>query len=287
MSPEKRNRTKTAIIVLAVLLGLSLVALAGTVVYNRYFKNTDTTVTLPDNLITPDEDTDDTDGSDDTGEETTADDTDPDISKDSHTDSAEDPSVTADTKAPQNGNGVGAENDSAVTLELYDKTPRENDPFCAVNMFPGDRETRYYRVAVSYMGTVTVRFRADVRPGYEKLSEVLKAKVTLLTTGEILYDGLMGSMPESLDHRLASDRETTDELLYEITAYLDTSVGNEYEDLGLVADFNWWVDEVESLTPSAQTGDILMTLLPVTAGVCVLCLILIIIKRKREDEENA
>lgn len=281
MSPEKRNRTKTAIIVLAVLLGLSLIALAGTVVYNRYFGKTDTTVTLPDNLITPDEDTDDTKAA------AAADGTAPDTSNDSHTGSAEDPSGTADTNTPENDMGIGTEKDPAIALRLYNKNPRENDPFCAVNMFPGDRETRYYRVEVSYKGTVTVRFKANARPGYEKLSEVLKSKITLLTTGETLYDGLMSEMPESLDHRLGSDTETKDELFYEITAYLDTSVGNDYQDKGLVADFTWWVEETGNLTPSQQTGDSLVVLLSVAAAACVCCLILIIIiKRKKEDGEN-
>ena len=40
-------------------------------------------------------------------------------------------------------------------------------------MFPGDAETKHFRVQVSYHDQVTVHFRATVRPGYEKLAEVM------------------------------------------------------------------------------------------------------------------
>ena len=46
----------------------------------------------------------------------------------------------------------------------------------------------------------------------------------------------------------------TQEISYVITAYLDTSVGNEYMNQDLKADFKWWVEETENLT-SPATGD--------------------------------
>ena len=52
------------IIVLACLLGLSLLALGGTLVYNKLANNTPATVTVPDNLFTADEDTTKPDSSD-------------------------------------------------------------------------------------------------------------------------------------------------------------------------------------------------------------------------------
>ena len=53
MDKQKRSITKTIIIVLAVLLALSVVALAGTLIYNQINGNEQTTVTVPENLITP------------------------------------------------------------------------------------------------------------------------------------------------------------------------------------------------------------------------------------------
>ena len=54
---EQKKKIKIVIIVLACLLGLSLLALGGTLVYNKLANNPPATVTVPDNLITPDEDT--------------------------------------------------------------------------------------------------------------------------------------------------------------------------------------------------------------------------------------
>lgn len=283
---SKQKTVKILIAVLATLLALSLIALGATVIVNK-LRSREVQVSVPDNLITPDDgsvgdgsDAPTADGADGTADTDVAD-TDP-------SDTASNTDTTADTAKDGTADGNAPEDaKSATALRLYDKNPRENDPFHVVNMFPGDRITQYYRVEVSYRGTVTVHFGTEIRPGYEKLSEVLKAKVTLLTTGETLYDGLMAEMPESLDHRLGSDTETNDELFYEITAYLDTSVGNDYQDKGLVADFTWWVEETGNLTPSQQTGDSLVVLLSVAAAACVCCLILIIIiKRKKEDGEN-
>ena len=55
---------KVIIIVLACLLGLSLLALGGTLIYIKIANITPATVTVPDNLITADEDTTKPDSSD-------------------------------------------------------------------------------------------------------------------------------------------------------------------------------------------------------------------------------
>ena len=51
---EQKKKIKIVIIILAILFGLSLLALGGTLVYNKLANNTPATVTVPDNLITPD-----------------------------------------------------------------------------------------------------------------------------------------------------------------------------------------------------------------------------------------
>ena len=125
---------------------------------------------------------------------------------------------------------------NGATLALYQGQAEDNTPFSVGNMFPGDAEAKTFRVEVSRKASVTVHFRADVRPGYEKLAEVLKARV-VLSGGEVLYDGLMRDMPQSVDTALTGSG--TDVLTYEITASLDTSVTNEYQNRDLVADFRW------------------------------------------------
>lgn len=272
---EQKKKIKIIIIVLAILLGLSLLALGGTLVYNKLANNTPATVTVPDNLITPDEDTTKSDNSDSQA---------PDSSE------TQTPSSSADTSssAVQPAQSTTAEVKKAATIELYNKQPEENTPFQVGNMFPGDSETKYFRVRVSYHDKITVHYKATVRPGYEKLAEVLKVRVKLLSTGETMYDGLMWDMPESLTHKLASPKNTTDELYYEITAYLDTSVGNDYQNKDLIADFKWWVEETGNLDDSPQTGDTSNILLWAVLAACSgsMMILLLVVRRRKEDEEN-
>ena len=274
---KQKKKIKVIIIVLACLLGLSLLALGGTLIYNKIANATPATVTVPDNLITPDEDTTKPDNSDSQAPDSS--DTEKPDSSDTQTPNSSSATVEQSTTA---------EVKKAATVELYNKQPKENTPFQVGNMFPGDSETKYFRVRVSYHDTITVHYKATVRPGYEKLAEVLKVRIRLLSAGETMYDGLMRDMPESLTHKLASKKSTTDELYYEITAYLDTSVGNDYQNKDLIADFKWWVEETGNLDDSPQTGDTSNILLwaVLAAGSLGMIIILLVTRRRKEDEEN-
>ena len=255
---EQKKKIKIIIIVLAILLGLSLLALGGTVIYNKIANTTSATVTVPDNRITPDEDAT---KPDDSGSQTPG------------SSAVSTQSTTAEAK-------------KAATIELYKKQPEENTAFAVGNMFPGDSETKYFRVRVSYHDTITVHYKATVRPGYEKLAEVLQVRVRLLSTGETMYDGLMRDMPESLTHKLVSKKATTDELYYEITAYLDTSVGNDYQNKDLIADFRWWVEETGNLD-SPKTGETVTALLGISlAAAAGLVLLLLVARKRKEGKEN-
>ena len=253
---EQKKKTKIIIIILAVLLGLSLLALAGTLIRARLTDSDPGAVTVPDNLITPEEDT----GTEDTR------------TPGSGTSSA--PAPTQSAAAAQ----------KAATIALYNKHPEDNTPFAVGNMFPGDSETKYFCVQVSYHDKVTVHYKAVVRPGYEKLAQVLQVRVKLLTTGETLYDGGIAAMPQSLTHKLASESSVTQELYYEITAYLDTSVGNAYQNQDLIADFKWWVEETGSLD-NPETGDASRSMLWTVAGVCSGGLLLLLVLRRRKEDE--
>ena len=104
----------------------------------------------------------------------------------------------------------------------------------------------------------------------------------------MLYDGLMRDMPESLTHKLASKESTTDELYYEITAYLDTSVGNDYQSKDLIADFKWWVEETGNLDNFPQTGDTSNILLwaVLAAGSLSVMILLLVVRRRKEENAN-
>ena len=155
-------------------------------------------------------------------------------------------------------------------------------------MFPGDAETQYFRVQVSYHDKVTVHYRAAVRPGYEKLAGVLQVRVKLLTSGETLYAGLMRDMPESVTYTLQSQSSATKDLYYEITAYLETAVGNEYQNEDLTADFTWWVEETGNLDDSPQTGDssnvVLWAL--IALGSASVIFLLLLFRRRKGDGKN-
>lgn len=279
---KQKKKIKIVIIILAILLGLSLLALGGTLIYNKIANATPATVTVPDNLITPDEDTTKPDNSDSQAPDSS--DTEKPDSSDTQTPNSS--AATSSSAVPMQS--TTAEVKKAATVELYNKQPEENTPFQVGNMFPGDSETKYFRVRVSYHDTITVHYKATIRPGYEKLAEVLKVRIRLLSAGETMYDGLMRDMPESLTHKLASKKSATDELYYEITAYLDTSVGNDYQNKDLIADFKWWVEETGNLDDSPQTGDTSNILLwaVLAAGSLGMIIILLVTRRRKEDEEN-
>lgn len=276
---QKKKKTKIVIIILAVLLGVSITALGGTLIYNHFVGKQPVSVVVPENIITPDTDESkpDVDNSDSDSTDPEPDGTSP--TEDETDSNTSDKSTSADSTDSPNTDKL------ATALSLYNRNPGDNTPFEVNNMFPGDNETKYYCVQVSHKDTVVVRFHADIRDGYEKLAEVLKCRIVLLSTGETMYDGLMRDMPESINHKLTTTEKTTSELYYEITAYLDTSVGNEYMEKDLIADFKWWVEETGNLD-SPQTGDNSnIALWACLASGSLFMLILLAKKRRKEDEQ--
>lgn len=255
MADKKQRNIKIVIIILVVLLALSLTALAGTLIYNKLAADTDTTASVSDNIITPDDNQDNNESE-----------------KSQSTGSATSP--TKDT--------------SAAEIMLYKKHLQDNTLFSFHNMFPGDSETKYYRVKVSYHDTITVHFKAETRDGQENAAEVMGVKVKLITSGETLYEGLMQDMPQSITYTMTSGESTTDEIYYEITAYLDTSAGNEYQNKEVILDFHWWADESDNLDKAPQTGDTFNAVLLITAALtsAALCIVLLVFRRKKEDGQN-
>lgn len=263
---------KIWIIVLAGLLAASLLALGAVLIRNYILSNRQSTVTVPDNIITPEgddssEDADD-EGNGGQGNESAQEET-------TDADGANTAETTAEPE-PVYGDA----------LELHNRLPEDNKPFHAVNMFPGDKETNYYCVRVYHKGDVTLRFRAEIRPEYEKLAEVMKCRVMLSEKGIMLYDGLMKDMPKSVNSELYADSSTTSEVYYEITAYLDTGVGNDYMNKDLVADFDWWVEETENLDPP-QTGDTFAIYLIAFIASAALFALIVLWRKSRKEENDA
>lgn len=186
------------------------------------------------------------------------------------------------------------EETNADTFYLHSMNEGDNTHFAVTNMFPGDAVTKYFCVKVSYHGEITVRYHAEIYGNSEKLAEVLKVKVVLLgSSSETLYDGLMRDMPASLNVPLTSSRTETEELFYEITAYLDTSVGNEYQLQNLAANFEWWVEEANQLAARGHNTlcDIVdwfvVIVLPLDVVLAGVMVILLIVWQKKGGGQSA
>ncbi len=270
MMDERKKKLKMAIIVLGILFLTSSAALAGTLIYKHFVSVGPSSVIVPNNIITPEQEDSSAAESQPSGE-------------------AGDTSGTQPTTRPVTLAPTEDETDETATpIYLYNRNPGDNTPFTVGNLFPGDVETKYFCVQISYQDTVTVKYHADIRPGYEKLAEVLKCKIVHLTTGETMYEGLMRDMPASLNHTLYSEGSTTDALYYGITAYLDTRVGNEYQNQELMADFRWWVEEEGSLVEPPQTGDnshLILWFGLMCASLFMLILLFVTRKKEAQNEQ--
>lgn len=265
----KINKVKVLIVIISIFLGANLLSLAGTLIYNNFANSTPASFTVSDNLISLDD-------------------------KDTVSTSSMENSIGLSNTAkyftnikstPKTSSGSGTSTTNSVsvspsaTIYLHNKNDSENKPFNITNMFPGDKELKYYRVKISYHDVVTVHFKVDILNGYEKLAEVLKVKVTLQSADTVMYDSLIKDMPKSVSCKITSPKSTTDELSYEITTYLDSSVGNEYMEKNLVADFKWWVEETGNLDPPPTGDNLNITLL--IAGVSLIILIIIYLSYKK------
>jgi len=268
MEEQRSKKLKIVIVILASLLIISAALLAGILAVRHFSHSEAVSVELPDNILTPE----DAFSQEGTG----------------HAQNNPESEIghAPNTLVSETAGTTPASSTRADALSLHSRKPEENVSFQVTNMFPGDGKTKYYRIRVFYKDSITVRYHADIRHGYEKLAEVLKVRIRLPETGELLYDGLMRDMPESLNHELDTNKSTQSELYYEITAYLDTSVGNEYMDKELIADFRWWVEETGNLD-APKNGDVKNVCLWICLATGALLLFILFgIRRKEAADEK-
>jgi len=187
-----------------------------------------------------------------------------------------------------------------TTLEVYKGHSSDAAPFHVENMFPGDSVQDRYNVEISYKGDLTLHFTTQVRPGYEKLAEVLMCSVAV--DDQPLYQGLVRDVPAQVDHPVSSETRTTETVPYDISVWLETSVGNEYMNQELICDFLWWVDVPDQPVkpdrpdkPTRPSGDTGSLELPKTGDqimlwVVILCvssaLLAVLFYRKRKEEKR-
>lgn len=123
--------------------------------------------------------------------------------------------------------------------------------FSVENMFPGDSETQNFFIEIKDDGIKAVSFGVEIN-GIDLLSQVLMLRITVDGAENIIYDGAMFDLPERLSAPVSSGSVQA----WQITAYLDTSVGNEYANADLSADFVWWVDDADYVSSSEGDGDV-------------------------------
>ncbi|MBQ9760684.1 MAG: hypothetical protein IJW16_04990 [Clostridia bacterium] len=132
---------------------------------------------------------------------------------------------------------------------ISDKNEDGDVRFVLGNMFPGDRETKKIVIGIEDKGVKALCFGINVAAESANFSEVMG--ITVVAGGETLYDGTVKNLPQIL--RLEFDGDV-EEIEYEISFYLDTSVGNEYQRATLTLDFDWWVAHTDYVAPPVEDG---------------------------------
>ncbi len=123
--------------------------------------------------------------------------------------------------------------------------------FDVSGMTGGSSVDAIYRIIATYNSDFILKFRMTPRENeeFQKLAEILKVKVELVgENGDtLMYDGLISEMPD-LELPLSADGQTTTELLFRVTVYLDDPLPEEYYGQKLIADMTWWVEEQDSIS---------------------------------------
>ena len=148
------------------------------------------------------------------------------------------------------------DNSDIEYIELYKDNNVYNNKFNVTNMFPGDYETKYYCVNVSYKDIITLKYSVDIKSDYKEIEDVFNLKIRLINDDEILYSGAIKNITENVDYTVSSNESVSEDFCYEITAYLDTSVGNEYQNKEVIIDFKWEIEnENLEYETNPDTGD--------------------------------
>lgn len=275
----KPARLKVVMIVLAILLVVSAGGLVARYVYLQYTASTQTSTTVPDNLIGDRDGT--SSGSTDTSSsaETTSDQTTALATSASGHESPDSQAVRTTTSASSKTDV------QAAKIELYQGKAEDNRRFEARNMLPGDKLTQYFCVKAYHDADLNLFFRAQVTQQTKNLGEVLHIRVTHLDTGKILCDAPFADIQDKpFSELLPVNEQGETTAYYEVEVSLDTSVGNDYQEAMLKADFQWYVEDEGGLKPP-PTGDTTnLVLWTVLAGSSFLLIILLLVGRRRRKE---
>lgn len=273
---QKQKRLKIAAIVLAVLLTVSAGGLASRYIYLYFFAPTQSTVTVPDNLICEKPELP-------SGEKLGAWEREKEAAQIDESEAAEAAGSAGLQKEAEGGSST-LTMPKAAKLELYAGKPEINREFDVRNMLPGDVETRYFCVRAYHSTDIDVFFQANIAGQTKALGEVLHIKVTQMETGEVLCDAPFSEIDgKEFAVEVAANTRGETTVYYQIDLSLDTSVGNEYQELMLKADFKWYVKD-EGRLDSPQTGDAADLVLWFAAAISLLLILLLLFTRHGKEE---
>lgn len=250
-------------------------------VYLHYFAPAQSTVTVPDNLIGDPATEEESDTPED---DTSPDQSDPGAEQADTSERGSDGTGTASDNSNSTITSGETHNPTATALELYKGKPDVNQRFEAVNMLPGDSETKYFCVKAYHDGDIELYFKADITEQTKNLGDVLHIKVTRMETGEVLCDAAFSEVNgREFAALLKANGEKETTTYYQIDVSLDTAVGNEYQAAKLLADFTWYVKDEGGLTPP-DTGDNTNLMLWIgLAGSSFLLILLLLLGRRRKE----
>lgn len=257
---HESDKMKRIIVVLVVLLVISGICLAARHIYMKKTADKQSSVTISDNIIEENTDKDKT------------------YESGASANKQEQPSGDAALQQPAK--------DTAV-IKLYKRNPEDNTTFEVMNMLPGDIETKEFELQVYHKKDIELFFNAEVTEQTKQLEDVLKIKVTSIDTGKVLIDAPF-SLADGMEvsELLVTNEKQVTNKRYKIDVYLDTSVGNEYCEAMMKADFKWYIKDDGSLVNPPKTSDPAgMVLWGVFAISAVSVLLLLMLMKRRKEQE--
>lgn len=195
----------------------------------------------------------------------------------------------------------GKTSGAGAALELFESQLCDNERFSVSDMLPGDSITEHFCIKAYHDRDIELFFRADITEETKALGDVLRLRVIETSNGEIIADAPFREIDGREFSQIIKKAGGESTLYYEITAYLDTSVGNEFQNARLTADLSWYVEDdggsagqdpgddgaAGSSGLTAKTGDTMNLALVVIMLLSALALaVVLLVCRKREGEKK-
>lgn len=162
-------------------------------------------------------------------------------------------SLLLDTVSGEAGDTQAQENESII--ELYKWNASDNEIFEVHNMLPGDRYTKYFGVKAFHSGDITIRFETQVSRNTKNFWDVLKLRVTDVNANEVLFDGSLKEMNDTVVERpFEKNSAMQTDVRYQMEFYMDTDVGNEHQGASMKVKLVWSTEDRGDLEPSPGNG---------------------------------